>query len=49
MLFDYIDDEYTDNVLVISVFEYIHFAEDRTELKSIRVESKEKNILIDWN
>ena len=35
MLFDYIDDELTDNVLVISVFEYIPFAEDRTELEKV--------------
>ena len=35
MLFDYIDDEFTDNVLVISVFEYIPFAEDRTELEKV--------------
>ena len=35
LLFDYIDDEFTDNVLVISVFEYIPFAEDRTELEKV--------------
>ena len=35
LLFDYIDGEYTDNVLVNSVFEYIHFAEDRTELEKV--------------
>ena len=35
MLFDYIDDEFTDNVLVISVFEYIPFVKDRTELEKV--------------
>ena len=49
MLFDYIDDEYTDNVLVISVFEYIHFAEDRTELEKVFGPKAKKKILTDWN
>ena len=49
MFFDYIDDELTDNVLVISVFEYIPFAEDRTELEKVFGPKAKKNILTDSN
>ena len=34
-LSDYLDDKYTGDVLVISVFENIRFAEDRTELEKV--------------
>lgn len=44
-LSDYVDDEYTGDVLVISVFENIRFAEDRTELKKVLgPKAKKKNI-----
>ena len=49
-LSDYVDDEYTGDVLVISVFENIRFAEDRTELeKVLGPKAKKKYISIDWN
>ena len=43
-LSDYVDDEYTGDVLVISVFENIRFAEDRTELEKVLGPKAKKKI-----
>ena len=49
-LSDYVDDKYTGDVLVISVFENIRFAEDRTELEKYwSQKQRKKYISIDWN
>ena len=49
-LSDYIDDEYAGDVLVISIFEYIRFAEDRVKLEQILgPNAKTKYESIDWN
>lgn len=49
-LSDYIDDEYAGDVLVISIFEYIHFAEDRERLeKVLGSKAKAKYYSINWN
>ena len=43
-LYDYVDDKYTGDVLVISVFENIRFAEDRTELEKVLGPKAKKKI-----
>ena len=43
-LSDYVDDKYTGDVLVISVFENIRFAEDRTELEKVLGPKAKKKI-----
>ena len=49
-LSDYSNDEYAGDVLVISVFEYIHFAEDSIKLeKALGPKAKAKYDSIDWN
>lgn len=48
-LSDFIDDEYAGNVLVISIFEYIYFAEDKIELEKILgPKARLKYDSIDW-
>ena len=48
-LSDYIDDEYAGDVLVISIFEYIYFADDRPKLeKVLGPKAKEKFDSINW-
>lgn len=47
---DYIDDEYAGDVLVVCIFEYIHFAEDRVKLeKVLGPKAKKQYDSIDWN
>ena len=47
---DYIDDEYAGDVLVVCIFEYIHFAEDRVKLEKVLVpKAKKQYDSIDWN
>lgn len=49
-LSDYIDDEYAGDVLVVCIFEYIHFAEDRFKLeKVLGPKAKKQYDSIDWN
>lgn len=49
-LSDFIDDEYAGDVVVVSVFEYIHFASDKTELeKVLGPKAKEKYNSIKWD
>ena len=45
-LSDYVDDKYTGDVLVISVFENIRFAEDRTELEKVLGPKAKKKVFI---
>ena len=48
-LSDFIDDDYAGEVLVISVFEYIHFASDRSNLeKVLGTKAKAKYLSIIW-
>lgn len=49
-LSDHYDDEYAGDVLVISIFEYIHFAEDRSQLElALGPKAMQKYNSIDWS
>ncbi len=48
-LSDFIDDDYAGEILVISVFEYIHYASDQIELeKVLGTKAKAKYLSISW-
>ena len=49
LLFDYIDDEFTDNVLVISVLNIFLLLKIELNLKKYSGRKQRKNILTDWN
>ena len=49
-LTDYYDDEYAGDVLVICIFEHVHFSEDKDKLETVfGPKAKSKYLAIDWN
>lgn len=49
-LSDFINDNYAGDVLIISIFEYIHFSDSKEELeKVLGPKAKEKYDSIKWN
>ena len=44
------EDEYAQNVLMVSIFEYIHFAADKSKLENLLgPQAKSLYLAIDWN